>query len=164
MEQFRQRVRIFSRDIDDGALVQARRGSYPQNQVINELPAHFIDAYFEPINDLYRVSKALRASILFHHHDMIQSAPLSNIDLLSCRNTLIYLDLNAQTKVLMRFYFSFKDNGFLFLGRSEMIYSHSSIFKSVSMHHRVFVKTPKQQLDRRLLAQAFKRSDGASSK
>ncbi len=162
LEQFRQRVRIYGTDIDEEALNQARQGSYLSNEVTN-VPDSLLNKYFELADERYVFRRDLRRSIFFRSHNMIQAPPIPQIDLLLCRNTLIYFNLEAQTKVLMRFHFSLKDRGFLFLGKSEMV-ANPDLFSSLNLHHRVFAKVPGGHLNPHLLVKAFKRPQYSSDK
>jgi two-component system CheB/CheR fusion protein len=162
LEQFRQRVRIYGTDIDEDALNQARQGSYLSDQVTN-VPGSLLNKYFELADDRYVFRRDLRRSIFFRSHNMIEAPPIPQIDLLLCRNTLIYFNLEAQTKVLMRFHFSLKDRGFLFLGKSEMV-ANPDLFSSLNLHHRVFAKVPGGHLNPHLLVKAFKRTQYGSDK
>ena len=162
LEQFRQRVRIYGTDIDEEALNQAREGSYRSHEVTN-VPGSLLNKYFERDDDRYVFRRDLRRSIFFRSHNMIQDPPIPQIDLLLCRNTLIYFNLEAQTKVLMRFHFSLKDKGFLFLGKSEMV-ANVDLFSSVNLYHRVFAKVPGGHLNPHLLVKAFKRPQYDSNK
>ncbi len=162
LEQFRQRVRIYGTDIDEEALNQARQGSYLSNEVTN-VPDSLLNKYFELADERYVFRRDLRRSIFFRSHNMIQAPPIPQIDLLLCRNTLIYFNLEAQTKVLMRFHFSLKDRGFLFLGKSEMV-ANPDLFSSLNLHHRIFAKVPGGHLNPHLLVKAFKRPQYGSDK
>ncbi len=156
IEQFNQRVHIFATDIDDDALQKARQGSY-LNREVSRIPPHLLNQYFEQINDRYQFRKDLRAAISFHRHNLIQHAPMSKIDLLVCRNTLIYFDVEAQTKTLVRFHFSLEDRGFLFLGKAEIVPSELELFRMMNANHHVYTKLPKEYLSPRLFVKAFKR-------
>lgn len=156
LEQFRQRVRIYGTDIDQEALNQARQGTYRSNEVTN-VPDCLLNKYFERADDRYVFRRDLRRNIFFRRRNMIEDPPLSQIDLLVCRNTLIYFNLEAQTKVLVRFHFSLKHSGFLFLGKSEMA-PNPNLFTSVNLQHRIFAKVPGGHLNAHLLVKAFKRS------
>ncbi len=156
IEQFNQRVHIFATDIDDDALRKARQSSYLEHEM-TRIPPHLLNQYFERINDRYQFRKDLRAAISFHRHNLIQNAPMSKIDLLVCRNTLIYFDLDAQTKALVRFHFSLEDRGFLFLGKAEMVPGELDLFRTINVNHHVYTKLPKEYLSPRLFVQAFKR-------
>ena len=154
VEQFRSRVKIYATDIDEEALNQARQGSYSSSQVV-AIPHTLLERYFEQADRRYVFSKDLRRSIIFCRHDLMQDAPMSKIDLLVCRNVLIYLNIDAQTRALARFHFGLKDSGFLFLGTAEMLPIHTSFFTPVDLQQRIFAKVPKGDLNQRLLHRAL---------
>lgn len=157
IEQFKARVQIFATDVDREALNQARQGSYFSSEVA-DLPGNLLEKYFEQADDHYIFRKDLRRCFIFNHHNLIQDAPMSKIDLLVCRNVLIYFTLEAQVRVLVRFYFGLKDSGFLFLGGTEVVPSEiANLFDRVGWRHRIFTKLPKVELSPRLLVKALKR-------
>lgn len=156
VEQFRSRVKIYGTDIDEEALNQARQGSYSSSQVV-DMPPTLLERYFDQTDRRYVFSKDLRRSITFCRHDLMQDAPMSKIDLLLCRNVLIYLNIDAQTRALARFHFGLKDSGFLFLGTAEMLPIHTSFFTPVNLRQRIFAKVPKGDLNQRLLHKALDR-------
>jgi two-component system CheB/CheR fusion protein len=84
--------------------------------------------YFERNGQGYVFSKDLRRSVIFGRHDLIQDAPISRIDLLVCRNTLMYLNSETQSHVLARFSFALREGGYLLLGKAEMLLAHSNLF------------------------------------
>lgn len=158
VEQFCSRVHIFGTDLDKDAISQARLGSYRSNQVTG-IPDHLLKKYFEQVNDCYVFRKDLRRCISFSRHNLIEDAPMSKIDLLACRNTLIYFSLETQIRVLVRFHFSLKDNGFLFQGNTEIVPPEiTSFFKGVNFEHHISTKLPKVYMHPRLLIRALKRS------
>ncbi|MUH01636.1 hypothetical protein F7734_59045 [Scytonema sp. UIC 10036] len=154
LQQFRQRVRIYGTDISEKALNQATRGSYLSDEVKN-IPQSLLNRYFELANNYYVFRHDLRRSIIFQHHNIIHDTPIPRIDLLVCRNTLIYFSQEAQTRTLVRFYFSLKESGFLFLGSSETA-ANSNLFTTVNITHRIFAKVPQPHFNPQLLVQAFK--------
>lgn len=156
IEQYKARVQIYATDIDTEALNQARFGSYLSSQVVG-VPPTLLERYFEQSGERYIFCKDLRCSIIFCRHNLIQDAPMSKIDLLVCRNVLIYFNTEAQTKTLARFHFSLKDSGFLFLGMSEMLPTHTNFFNPLNLRQRVFTKIPRSNVNRRLLNSALLR-------
>lgn len=157
IEQFCSRVHIFGTDLDKDAISQARQGSYRSNQVTG-IPNYLLEKYFEQVNDCYVFRKDLRRYISFSPHNLIEDAPMSKIDLLACRNTLIYLSLETQIRVMVRFHFGLKDNGFLFLGHTEIVPPEiTSLFRSINYEHHVLTKLPKS-LHPLLLVRALKRA------
>ncbi len=154
VKQFCSRVKIYATDIDKEALNQARQASYSNSEVVG-IPATLLEQYFEQADHRYVFDKNLRSSIVFCHHDLIKDAPMSKIDLLVCRNVLIYLNIDAQTRALARFHFGLKNSGFLFLGKAEMLPTHTNFFTPLNLRQRVFTKVPKGNLNQRLLHRAL---------
>jgi two-component system CheB/CheR fusion protein len=144
-EAFCQRVKIFATDVDEDALSQARQGSYSLED-LEPVPAALREKYFERAAPRYVFRNELRRAIIFGRLDLIADAPISRLDLLACRNTLIYFNLETQRQVLDRFNFALNETGFLFLGRAEMLLMHANLFTPVNLRHRIFVRTPKGAL------------------
>jgi two-component system CheB/CheR fusion protein len=156
VEQFQARVTIFATDIDDDALQQARRGMYSVYNVAN-ISLNRLKNYFQLADNAYVFHKHLKPKIIFRQHNLIKDAPMSKIDLLMCRNVLIYLNIEAQIRVLARFYFSLIDSGFLCLGKAELLPINGSmpIFNLINHQNHIFNKVPKQNLDQYLLHKAL---------
>jgi two-component system, chemotaxis family, CheB/CheR fusion protein len=150
LEAVRERVKIYATDVDEEALTQARQACYTAKQV-EGVPPELLERYFERNGDGYVVSKDLRRSVIFGRHDLIQDAPISRIDLLVCRNTLMYLNSETQAHVLARFSFALREGGYLLLGKAEMLLAHSNLFTSVDLRRRVFQKAPGATLRERLM-------------
>ena len=144
-EAFCQRVKIFATDVDEGALSQGRQGSYSLED-LEPVPADLREKYFERAAARYVFLNGLRRAIIFGRLDLIADAPISRLDLLACRNTLIYFNLETQRQILERFHFALDETGFLFLGRAEMLLMHANLFTPVNLRHRIFVRTPKGAL------------------
>jgi two-component system CheB/CheR fusion protein len=140
-EHFRNRVKVFATDVDDDALDQARQATYPRSQ-LKELPEHLIERYFEGTGERLSVTKELRRSVIFGRNDLVRDAPISRIDLLACRNTLIYLNSETQRNVMARLHIALGEHGFLVLGKSELILTHSDGFTPESLAQRIFRKVP----------------------
>jgi two-component system, chemotaxis family, CheB/CheR fusion protein len=149
-KQFRARVKIYATDCDEEALAQARQASYDLKDV-QVIPEVWRDKYFEQIGDRYVFRHNLRRSVIFGCHDLIQDAPISRIDLLTCRNTLMYFNAEAQARILNKLYFSLDSKGFLFLGRAEMLLTHSNLFRPIDLPNRIFAKVPSLSFRDRLL-------------
>jgi two-component system CheB/CheR fusion protein len=157
-ERFRERVKIYATDVDEDALNQARQAAYTTKQT-QGIPPDFLDKYFERLDARFVFRKDLRRSVIFGRHDLIQDAPISKVDLLICRNTLMYFNAEAQARVLAHFHFALNDDGILFLGKSEMLLTHTGIFTPLDLKRRVFVKVPKLNLRDRLLMMAHVNHD-----
>jgi two-component system CheB/CheR fusion protein len=146
----RERVKIYATDVDEEALHQARQARYTARQV-EGVPPELLERYFEGNGNGYVFSKDLRRSVIFGRHDLIQDAPISRIDLLVCRSTLMYLNSETQAHVLARFSFALREGGYLMLGKAEMLLAHSNLFTSVDLKRRVFCKVPGATLRERLM-------------
>jgi two-component system CheB/CheR fusion protein len=140
---FRERVKVYATDADEEALTQARHATYAPKDM-ETLPRPLRERYFEQVNGRYVFRSDLRRSVIFGRHDLVQDAPISRLDLLICRNTLMYFNAETQAKVMSRFHFALNghDNGagYLFLGRAEMLLTQSSLFTPLDLKCRVFLK------------------------
>jgi two-component system, chemotaxis family, CheB/CheR fusion protein len=142
---FRERVKIYATDIDEEALDQARHGAYLPRQ-IEEVPHDALERFFERTDQRYMFRKDLRRCVIFGRNDLVQDAPISRIDLLVCRNTLMYFNAETQSQILRRFHFGLDDDGYLLLGKSEMLITHTELFAPVELKRRVFRKVIKPTL------------------
>ena len=139
-EQFRRRVKIYATDVDDEALSRARLGSYTARQLTG-VPAELVERYFDPAGDGWFVfRKPLRRCVIFGRNDLVQDAPISRVELLVCRNTLMYFNSEMQSRILTRFHFALNEGGVLFLGKAEMLLNHSRLFAPVDPQQRIFRK------------------------
>ena len=136
---FRERVKIYATDIDEEALDQARRGAYQPRQ-IEDVPRDALERFFERTDQRYVFRKDLRRCVIFGRNDLVQDAPISHIDLLVCRNALMYFTVETQQQILRRFRFALEDDGVLFVGKSEMLITHADLFTPVDVKRRVFQK------------------------
>ena len=162
IEQFKQRVRIYGTDVDLEAIHQARQGSYSIAQVAGVPPA-ILARYFERTGESYIFCQDLRRPISFIQHNLLQDAPFSKVDLLLCRNTFIYFNIEGQIRALVRFHFGLKDSGFLVLGKTESPThdTDSVLFTSVNRQHRIFGKLPKSYTPRLLIKAFQQRKQGS---
>jgi len=148
---FRDRVKIYATDIDADALAHARHGIY-NGKSVAAVPAKLRAKYFESsFADQFVVKAELRRAVIFGRLDLVQDAPISRLDLLLCRNTLMYFNAETQARIIARFHFALRDEGLLFLGKSEMLLSHSDLFKTVDLESRIFSKAPNTAVRERLL-------------
>jgi two-component system, chemotaxis family, CheB/CheR fusion protein len=141
-EQFSRRVKIYATDVDDDALTHARQAIYDERDV-RDIPSELVENYFEANGNRYAFRKDLRRSVIFGRNDLMQDAPISRIDLLICRNALMYFNAEAQSRILSRFHFALNDNGVLFLGKAEMLLSHGRMFLPADLKRRIFRKVPR---------------------
>jgi len=145
-----QRVKIYASDVDEEALAQARRATY-SDKALEGVPEEWRKKYFVPSNGSFAFRGDLRRVVIFGRHDLVQDAPISRLDLLSCRNTLMYFNAEVQARILGRFHFALNERGFLFLGRAELLLTHANLFTPVEARHRVFTRTSRVSLRDRLL-------------
>ncbi|MBE9166176.1 PAS domain-containing protein [Pleurocapsales cyanobacterium LEGE 06147] len=151
VEQFRQRVKIYATDVDEEALNQARHASYSDKDV-EAISTELQERYFEVMGNRYVFRPDLRRAVIFGRHDLVRDAPISRLDLLVCRNTLMYFNAETQAKILARFRFALNDTGVLFLGKAEMLLTRTNLFIPISLQHRIFSRVSKtNRRDRRLL-------------
>jgi two-component system CheB/CheR fusion protein len=163
VDQFQERVKIYATDLDEDALAEARQATYgePKVQDLTEEQRRF---FFEVSDGSYTFRKDLRRSVIFGRHDLVQDAPISKIDLLVCRNTLMYFNAETQRRILSRFHFALRDTGFLFLGKAEMMLSHGNTFTPVNLKSRIFRKVVQANNIRdRLLIMAQTGNEDAAS-
>ena len=140
------------------ALTIARHATYDSKRV-EGIPPDLLERYFERQDGRYTFRKDLRRLVIFGRNDLVQDAPISRIDLLVCRNTLMYFNAATQAKILARFHFALSESGFLFLGRAETLLAHSESFTPVDLKRRIFMKVPKTNYRNRLLAMATNQDD-----
>jgi two-component system CheB/CheR fusion protein len=148
-QEFRQRAKIYATDVDENALNHARHAVYAHDTVKN-VPAEMLERYFESTTHGYVFRSDLRRSVIFGRNDLVQDAPISRVDLLVSRNALMYFTADAQSRILERFNFALSDRGYLFLGKSEMLITHTDLFTPYDLKWRVFKKVPRNQLRDRL--------------
>lgn len=129
-------IRIFATDIDTRALHVARQGNYPLS-IEEQMTPERLKKYFVRRGNRYQVAKEVRDLVLFSSHNLINDPPFSRLDLISCRNLLIYLGPHLQNKLIPLFHYSLRRSGFLFLGPSENITSHGELFRPVNAKHRI---------------------------
>jgi two-component system CheB/CheR fusion protein len=136
VDAFRDRVKIYGTDVDEDALNIARHAAYGEKQMENVSP-ELQEKYFEQVDGLYAFRKDLRRQVIFGRHDLIADAPISRVDLLVCRNTLMYFNAETQSRILSRFHFALNDTGYLFLGRAETLMAQGQMFVPVDMKRRI---------------------------
>ena len=152
-EAYLERAKIYATDVDEGSLAIARQGMYPSER-LDSMASELAERYFEPAGSQLTFRKDLRRTVIFGRNDLVQDAPISRIDLLICRNTLMYFNAETQTHILGHFHFSLNDRGYLFLGKSEMLITRADMFTPVSTKGRVFRKVQRPSLRDRLIVAA----------
>ena len=137
------KIQIFATDIDDQAIVQARVGKYRADQLAAVSPTRR-EKWFIQDNDHWCPIKEIRELCVFSLHSAIKDPPFSKLDLIVCRNLLIYLEPPAQDRLLSLFQYALKPGGYLFLGASESVARHSKSFTTIDKKHRIFsAETPR---------------------
>ena len=137
------RAKIYATDLDDGALSQARVATYPP-KALESLPPELVEKYFTRAGGSFVFHKELRRSVIFGRHDLMQDAPISRVDILSCRNTLMYFNAEAQGRILSRLHFALAPDGILFLGKAEMLLTHPDLFQPIDLKLRLFARAPRE--------------------
>ncbi|WP_181775157.1 CheR family methyltransferase [Amycolatopsis pittospori] len=137
IEESTRRVKIYGTDVDEEALREARTGLY-SSKALERLPEEMRKKYFEANGNLFAFRRDLRRRVIFGRHDITRDAPISRVDLLACRNTLMYFNVEAQAKIIERFHFALNEGGHLFLGKAEMLLSDGVRFDVANIRNRVF--------------------------
>jgi two-component system CheB/CheR fusion protein len=149
-ERFRGQVKVYATDADNEALATARLGAYDDDD-LEDLPEGFRERYFERSGGRWTFRADLRRQVIFGRHDLVQDAPISHLDLLTCRNVLMYFNAEVQSRILTRFHFALAPHGVLFLGKAEMMRSHAELFAPASLPARIFRKAAPGSVRDRLL-------------
>ena len=131
------KVRIFATDIDRRAITKARAGLYPA-AIAEDVPPELLARYFSPEGSGYRVSKRIRDSIVFAEHSLFRDPPFARLDLISCRNLLIYIGSQLQKKAVLLFHYALRPEGYLFLGTSESIGDVPDLFSVVDRKMKLY--------------------------
>ena len=130
-------IKIFATDIDEKALAMARVGRYPES-IEQEVSPERLERFFVKEKGSYQVKKQIRDLCLFSVHGIFRDPPFSRVDLVSCRNVLIYFDGAIQDRLIQVFHYALVPGGYLFLGTSESISGHAELFRSIDKKHRLF--------------------------
>ena len=139
------KLNIIGSDLDQSSLETARAGLYPES-ITAVLKPELLTRYFIRSDErTVRVRKALRESVMFSQHNLLADPPFSHMDLVTCRNLLIYMQPEVQDKILRMFHFALKPAGYLFLGKSETIGEHHELFTPVDKQHRLYRSMPTER-------------------
>jgi chemotaxis methyl-accepting protein methylase len=133
-------VKIFATDTAEDNLSNARRGWFPAS-IEQHVSQARLQRFFEPTNDAYRIKSELRDWVIFAPHNLLQDPPFFRMDLVTCRNFMIYLDEEAQRRVIAMFHFALRENGHLFLGSAETVGRATDLFETVSKKWRTYRRT-----------------------
>ncbi|TAE09531.1 MAG: PAS domain S-box protein, partial [Bacteroidetes bacterium] len=146
---------IFASDVDDEMLDFARKGQYSVERTQN-IPQEFLDKYWIKTEKGYEIDKNLRSKILFSKHDVTLNPPFLKLDLVSCRNLLIYLNADIQRQIFPVFHYALKEEGLLFLGQSESIAQVDDLFDTLDNRNKIFQKRKFSNTHNTLKFGAFK--------
>ncbi len=130
-------VQVFATDIDAQALEAARQAWFPET-IAGQISPERLERFFVKHGNMYQVSREIRDMCLFSLHNLIADPPFSRLDLVSCRNLLIYLESELQKKVLALFHYALRPGGYLFLGPSEMVSAQPELFRTLDKKQRIF--------------------------
>ncbi|MBV8959093.1 MAG: PAS domain-containing protein [Actinobacteria bacterium] len=147
-ERFRNEVKIYATDVDEEALTQARHARYTEAELQPAVSDQRLERFFETSAGQWTFRNDLRRSIIFGRHDLMQNPPISRIDLLVCRNTLMYFTAGAQRRILANFHFALNPTGVLFLGKSEAIVTRTNLFEPVDLRWHLFSKADNRGRER----------------
>lgn len=142
-QEIRPQIQVFSSDLDDSALAVARNGRYPV-AIEADLTEDRLRRFFTREGDQLVVTRELRDIVLFAKHSLLKDPPFSRVDLVSCRNVLIYLDRELQQQICSTFHFALKSPGYLFLGTSESAENPVGMFRPVDREARIYQRMPIQ--------------------
>ncbi|MBA9079157.1 CheR family methyltransferase [Rufibacter quisquiliarum] len=134
------KIQIFASDIDPVAIERARSGYYPEN-IAADVSQERLKRYFVKIENQYHIRKELRERVVFALHNVTRDAPFTKLDLLTCRNLLIYLSPELQRKVFPVFHYSLNPSGLLMLGSSETIGGHPDLFQTLDAKWKIYQRS-----------------------
>ncbi len=135
------RIQLFATDINGDAVSAARAGVYPEAALAG-VDSALIERYFSAVDGMYHIDKSLRDMTLFARQDLVQDAPFVRLDMVSCRNLLIYFKPELQDRVVKVFHYSLRNHGLLFLGKSESIGRLGSLFVERDRKNKIYLKRP----------------------
>lgn len=138
-------VQVFATDVGETAVDRARAGIYPEN-ISEDVSPERLQRFFTPVDGSYQISKAVRGLCVFARQDLTRDPPFSRLDLIVCRNVLIYLAPAMQKKLMTIFHYALRPTGFLVLGGAETVGPHSDLFAVADKKHRVYIKKAIDQL------------------
>jgi len=133
------KVQVFATDIDLDAMRHARKGAYSATTV-ETLDKTYLSRYFDPLGQSYQVKKPIREMVVFARQDLIKDPPFVKVDLISCRNVLIYFNADLQDRIFQVFHYALTSQGYLFLGKSESVGHCADLFRPVKATSKIFQK------------------------
>lgn len=132
-------VQIFATDISEKAIIKARSGTYTKKDIVN-LSEERLEKYFTKVNGDFQVNKFIRSMCVFACHNFLKDPPFAKMDLVSCRNVLIYMEPILQKKALTTFHYALKENGYLLLGKSESIGAAADLFSVFNKNEKLYIR------------------------
>jgi two-component system CheB/CheR fusion protein len=133
------KIQIFATDISETAIAKARTGIYRSNELAG-ISKSRLQQFFTKQDGTYQVSKAIRDMCVFAHHNLLKDPPFSKIDMVSCRNVMIYLEPVLQKKALSTFHYALNEDGYLMLGKSETIGTNTDIFTAYNSTEKIYIR------------------------
>jgi two-component system CheB/CheR fusion protein len=133
-------IQVFGSDVSERAIEKARAGVYPE-AALRDCSEDIRRKYFAEVEEGYRIQKQVRKLCVFVRHDLARDPPFARLDILSCRNVLIYFGQELQNRLMRTFHYCLNDPGFLMLGRSENIGGHGSLFAAADRANKIFART-----------------------
>jgi len=157
METLKQsyKLQVFATDVDSKAIGQARTGCYPESIADDISPERLSRFFIQESDGGYRVNKVLRDMLVFSEQDLIKDPPFSKLDMISCRNLLIYMGPELQQKIIPLFHYALKPRGILFLGTSETIGDHLELFSTMDRQGKLYQRKEDSFGAERLLRRKF---------
>lgn len=141
-------IQVYGTDLRDGAVEEARAGTYLEN-IVSDVSPERLERFFTKLEGQFQVSKTVRDLCVFARHDLIRDPPFSRLDLISCRNVLIYLEAPVQRRVMANFHYALKPEGLLVLGSSETVVASADLFQPVHREQRIY--TPQAAITQAVL-------------
>jgi two-component system CheB/CheR fusion protein len=132
-------IKVFATDVDQGSIEVGRAGLYSAAITADVSPER-LRRFFSKESAGYRVKRGIRETVFFAQHDLLKDPPFSNLDLVSCRNLLIYLDAAAQRRIFQIFHFALRENGILFLGAAESVGAAGERLNALNKKYRVYAR------------------------
>jgi len=132
-------IQIFATDVSDGIIQKARAGIYPES-IAMDITSERLRRYFVKVDGSYQISKSIRDMCVFAKQDIAKDPPFSKLDMISCRNVMIYMGHVLQKRIIPLFHYALNSNGILFLGSSETVGGFGELFIPVDKKHRIYTK------------------------
>jgi two-component system CheB/CheR fusion protein len=152
-QEYQRRVKIYATDLDEEAIARGRAATYSARD-LRDMPEQLREKYFDVSKTAYTFRSDVRRCVIFGRNNLVQDPPIGHLDLLICRNALMYFNAETQAHVLAHFHFALKEKAFLFVGKAEMLLTHTNLFAPVNLKYRIFSKIGKVTLRDRLLVMA----------